>query len=65
MLCDKSVENQENDARDEEKERERGHVIELGPEFIALRTARWYALFNLVTCQSDDWTAMFIKERNI
>lgn len=56
MLGDQGVQDQQNDARDEEEEQERGVEVEFRPEVVALGTARWLCitLFDAVLRQADD-----------
>ena len=58
MLGNEGIQYQQDDAWNEEEDDERGHVIELGPIFFPLRTARRLALVlvDTVFCQADDWT---------
>ncbi len=58
MLGNERIEDQENDARNEEKQRERGHIVKLGPILGGRGSARRLrvARHDIVLCQAEDWT---------
>lgn len=60
VLCDQSVKNEQNDARDEKEERERGDHVEFGPKLFPLRAARGLLVRQVIRLvvfrQADDWT---------